>query len=88
MDSTSYLKKNLISRIKSSNDESFLRALQTILDSSEKELYELSQNQRESIEAGRKDIKNGDFKSHEQVMEEMTAWLKNNNMIQASRFRT
>ncbi|WP_298651007.1 hypothetical protein [uncultured Proteiniphilum sp.] len=76
MDSTSYLKKNLISRIKSSNNETFLKALQTIFDSSEQELYELSKAQKQAIEAGRKDIENGNYKSHEQVMEEMTVWLK------------
>jgi len=76
MNSTSYLKKNLISRIKSSNNEAFLKALQTIFDSSEQELYKLSQNQRNSVEAGRKDIENGNYKSHEQVMEEMTIWLE------------
>lgn len=76
MDSTSYLKKNLISRIKSSNNETFLKALQTIFDSSEQELYELNRAQRRSIETGRKDIEKGNYKSHGQVMEEMTVWLK------------
>ena len=76
MDSTSYLKKNLISRIKSSHNETFLKALQTIFDSSEQELYELNRAQRQAIETGRKDIENGNYKSHEQVMEELTVWLK------------
>ncbi|RNC66945.1 hypothetical protein [Proteiniphilum sp. X52] len=76
MNSTSYLKKNLISRIKSSNNETFLKALQTIFDSSEQELYELNKAQKQAIEAGREDIAKGYYKSHEQVMEEMTTWLK------------
>lgn len=76
MNSTSYLKKNLISRIKSSNNETFLNALPTIFDSSEQELYQLSDAQKQAIEAGRKDIENGNYKSHEQVMEEMEIWLK------------
>ncbi len=78
MNSTSYLKKNLISRIKSSKNETFLRALQTIFDSSEQELYELNRAQKQAIEAGRKDIENGNCKSHDQVMEELTAWLTKN----------
>ncbi len=76
MNSTSYLKKNLISRIKSSNNEPFLKALQTLFDSSERELYELNNAQKQAIEAGRKDIENGNYKSHEQVMKEMEIWLK------------
>lgn len=76
MNSTSYLKKNLISRIKSSNNETFLKALQTIFDSAEQELYELSHAQKKAIQAGRMDIKNGNYKYHEQVMEEMETWLK------------
>lgn len=45
--------------------------LQTIFDSSEQELFELNRGaQRQVIEAGRKDIENGNYKSQEQVMEE------------------
>lgn len=76
MNNTSYLKRNLISRIKSSNNETFLKALQTIFDSTEQELYELSDLQKLSIENGRNDIETGKYKYNDQVMEEMTVWLK------------
>ncbi|MCE5177847.1 MAG: hypothetical protein LLF81_01715 [Porphyromonadaceae bacterium] len=76
MNTTSILKKNLISRIENSNDEKFLNALQTIFDSSEQELYKLSAEQSESIDAGRKDIENGKYKPHSVVMEDLTAWQK------------
>ncbi|MEQ9165029.1 MAG: hypothetical protein RLO12_02130 [Fulvivirga sp.] len=76
MDSDIQLKKNLISRIKSSKDLNFLRALQTIFDSSEQSLYELNEQQKKSIDTGREDIKNGASKEHELVMTEMKEWLK------------
>ena len=76
MNSTSYLKKNLISHIKSSNNEPFLKALQTLFDNTERELYVLNDAQKQAIETGRKDIENGNYKYHEQVMEEMEIWLK------------
>ena len=77
MNTTLYIKKNLISRIQSSNDLNFLKALQTIFDSSEQELFKLNQSQKESIEASRQDFKNGKHKTNEQVMREMNVWLKN-----------
>lgn len=77
MNDTLYLKKSLISRIETSTDVNFLKALQTIFDSSEKELYKLNDAQTQSIEAGRKDIESGKCKPHKQVMDEMKVWLKN-----------
>lgn len=77
MDSTIHIKNNLISRIKSSNDLNFLRALQTIFDSSEQELYQLTATQEKSIEQGRKDILAGNFKPHDEVIKETKEWLKN-----------
>jgi predicted transcriptional regulator len=76
MDSSIQIKNNLISRIKNSNDINFLRALQTIFDSLEQSLYELSEQQKKSIEIGREEIQKGNFKEHEQVMTEMREWLK------------
>ncbi|MDH5476571.1 MAG: hypothetical protein OEX22_12815 [Cyclobacteriaceae bacterium] len=76
MDSSIQIKNNLISRIKNSRDLNFLRALQTIFDSSEQSLYELNEQQMNSIEIGREEIQKGDFKEHEQVMTEMQEWLK------------
>ena len=77
MDNTIHIKNNLISRIKSSNDLKFLRALQTIFDSSEQELFELTSEQQTSIEVSRQEILEGNFKNNGQVMSETREWLKN-----------
>ena len=76
MKSTAIIKKNLISRIESSNDERFLIALQTIFDSTEQELYTPSSKELESIEAGRKDIEEGKYKPHNDVMKDVAEWLE------------
>lgn len=73
---TAQIKKNLISRIKDSNDLNFLNALQTIFDSSEQALYELSSEQNNAIENGRNEIKKGDFHTNDEVISEMREWLK------------
>lgn len=76
MDLTAQIKKNLISRIKDSTDLNFLNALQTIFDSSEQELYQLSNDQKTAIEISRMEIKNGNFHKNEEVISEMKEWLK------------
>jgi len=75
MDKTAQIKNNLISRIKDSQDLNFLKALQTIFDSSEQELYQLSSKQKEAISIGRKQINNGQFSSNDSVIAEMKEWL-------------
>ena len=76
MNLTAQLKKNLISRIKDSNDLDFLNALQTIFDSSEQALYQLSPEQQSAIEIGRSEIKNGQSFKNEALISEMKQWLK------------
>ncbi|PQJ79529.1 hypothetical protein [Polaribacter porphyrae] len=76
MDATTQIKNNLISRIRDSKDLSFLKALQTIFDSSEKGLYQLSSEQESSISIGRNQIENGQFSTNESVISEMKEWLK------------
>ena len=76
MDMTAQIKKNLISRIKDSKDLNFLKALQTIFDSSEQALYQLTSEQQTIIEKGKNDIKEGDFYKNEEVISEMREWLK------------
>lgn len=76
MDMTAQIKKNLISRIKDSKDLDFLKALQTIFDSSEQALYQLSSEQQTAIEKGRKEIKEGNLHKNEEVISEMREWLK------------
>lgn len=75
MDISAQIKNSLISRIKDSKDLNFLRALQTIFDSSEQSLYELTDEQKKSIEIGQSQIKEGKYKSHDQVMSEINEWL-------------
>ena len=77
MNTAIQIKNNLISRITDSNDLVFLRALQTIFDSSEQSLFELNEAQEKSIEISRDQINKGDFKEHEQVMSDLKSWLKN-----------
>ncbi|WP_264553004.1 hypothetical protein [Flavobacterium sp. N2038] len=76
MDLTAQIKKNLISRIKDSNDLNFLNALQTIFDSSEQELYQLSNDQKTAIATSRMEIESGNFHKNEEVISEMREWLK------------
>ncbi|HLN73815.1 MAG: hypothetical protein ACM3O8_14950 [Methylococcaceae bacterium] len=76
MNMTTQIKNSLISRIKNSNDLDFLKALQTIFDSTEQTLYQLSPEQNDSIIKGREEIKNGDYLENDQLMSEMKQWLK------------
>ena len=76
MDISIQLKNNLISRIQNSKDLKFLEAIQTIFDTSEQALFELNENQRKSIEIGRNQINNGDFKENTQVLSDLRKWLK------------
>ena len=77
MNTAIQIKNNLISRITDSNDLVFLRALQTIFDSSEQSLFELNEAQEKSIEISRGQINKGDFKEHERVMSDLKSWLEN-----------
>ena len=76
MDMAAQIKKNLISRIKDSKDLNFLNALQTIFDSSEQALFQLSSEQQLAIENGRNEIQNEQFFKNEEVITEMQQWLK------------
>lgn len=76
MDSTAQIKNNLISRIRESNDLNFLQMIQSLLDSSEKELFQLTNEQEKSIEIGREQIKNGSYSTHESVISEMKEWIQ------------
>jgi hypothetical protein len=76
MDMTAQIKKNLILRIKGFKDLNFLNALQTIFDSSEQALFQLSPEQQSAIEKGRNEMKNGQSYKNEAVISEMKEWLK------------
>jgi len=77
MNNTIQLKNDLILRIKNSTDLNFLKALQTIFDSSEQSLFELSEEQIESIQISREEIKKGEFTEHTELMSNMKKSLKN-----------
>ena len=76
MDSTIQIKNNLISRIRNSKDLDFLKALQTIFDSAEQELYQLNAFQKDSIEISRSEIEKGNFIENSQVISDIKEWLK------------
>jgi len=84
MDISAQIKNSLISRIKASSDLNFLKALQTIFDASERELYPLSDEQKEAIQTGRDQIKNGQFHKNAEVMSEMRKWLEKRSNLQAN----
>ena len=76
MDTTEQLKLNLIARIRNSKDLTFLNALQTIVDSTDQEVYQLSEEQEASIVRGRSEIRNGKFHKNEDVIAEMREQFK------------
>ena len=76
MNTTEQIKRNLISRIKDSEDVNFLNALQTIFDSSEQALYKMSSKQESSIEKSRIEIETGKYHKNDEVISEMKEWLK------------
>ena len=62
------LKNNLYKIIESENDESILEALYEVLNTKEHSLKRLSVAEYNMIiEAGRQQIKNGDYKTHDEV---------------------
>jgi len=75
MDITTQIKNNLISRIKASKDINFLKAVQTIFDSSEQSLYQITPEQQNAIEKGRQEIREGKSIENHKLMLEMKEWL-------------
>lgn len=63
-------------RIKHSKDLNFLNALQTIFDSYEQALYQLSAEQQSAIEKGKNEMKNGQYFKNKEVISEMKQCLK------------
>lgn len=70
------LKKELIQRINSIQDRSFLNAIKTILDSkSQSEVLILSPEQKSEIQASIEDVENGKFISQSELDKEFEEWL-------------
>lgn len=70
------LKDVLISHIEEIDDVNFLQAIQTILDSSSQELYQLSDDQLEAINLSRQQLQSGQGVPHSEVIKEIATWLK------------
>ncbi len=71
------LKNILIKRINEINDNSFLEAIMTILDSKiDKTIYPLTSEQQKSIAESKKQIADGEVYSNEQIFQTFQKWLK------------
>jgi len=63
-------------RISLIDDESFLSAIKTILDSKvSSAVYKLSDFQKERINSGREQLKNGETISNDDLQSEISQWL-------------
>lgn len=75
--STIDLKNLLIHKISEINDETFLKALKTIIDSkTDSAIYVLTKEQRNKIHEGKSQIEEGNFYTNHQVKSEIDKWLK------------
>jgi uncharacterized protein YktA (UPF0223 family) len=71
------LKNILIHRITEINDISFLKAINTILDSkTNSEVLSLSTKQMNEIIASKKEVEQGLYTEHEVFNKEVLGWLK------------
>ena len=71
------LKKAIICKIAMIDDEAFLNALKTIIDTkSEPVIYKTTPEQREAIRKGQAQIERGEFITNEQLNIEINRWLK------------
>ena len=70
------LKKILIHRIAEIDDESFLNAIKTILDSkTQSQVITLTKNQREEITESKRQIEQGLFIEQDELDKEFHKWL-------------
>ena len=77
MDLSAQIKNSLIERIKQSENLDFLKAVQTIFDTSGEKIYELNEQEKESIAVSYKQIEENNVQANEEVISEMKAWLQN-----------
>jgi len=74
--STAELKYIINERLSHIEDSSFLKALKTIIETKASEsVYNLSDYQKNRIESARKQLKNKETISHEEVQKEIDLWL-------------
>jgi len=70
------LKNILISQISKIEDDSFLAALKTILDSRISSSKNYSEEYNDDLSIAEEEIKKGKYSSHSQVKEKMEEWKK------------
>ncbi len=74
--STLELKSILIKRISEINDNSFLEAIMTILDSKvDSNIYHITPKQKDAIIESKKQVVNGEVFSNTQINQEIQEWL-------------
>ena len=75
--STIKLRKLLIEKIQSTNDDKLLEEASRLLDVDfeEPDVYILNDKQKEAIEEGRQQIINGDYLTEEESNKEIDEWL-------------
>ncbi len=75
---TNQIKKLLISKIDDTNDDELLRAVYKIMDhnSTHGETFRLTNEHKEAIDAGLKDIENGEIVTGEELQDVIDKWLK------------
>lgn len=75
--STIELKKRLIDKIQKTENEGLLEEAYRLLEleTSDIEIYKLSDNQKLIVEESRQQIKNGQFLADEQANNEIDEWL-------------
>ena len=74
--STIELRHHIIEKLSLIDDDSFLKAIKTIIESKVNEsVYKLSDFQKNRIESGRKQLKNGQSISNDTLQKEIDQWL-------------
>ena len=74
--STIELRKHIIKKLSLIDDDSFLKAIKTIIESKVNEgVYQLSDFQKKRIESGRDQLKKGQTISNEALQKEVDQWL-------------
>lgn len=69
------LKKQLINRITEIDDESFLQAIKTILDSkTQSQVIALTEPQRQEIDESKKQVEAGEFIGQDELDQKFNQW--------------
>ena len=73
----SITQKSIIDKVKALNDPELLEAIDSLLSNSlKRKKVKLSDDQKESIIKGRKQIQYGDFNSQKDFFSDLRSWLK------------